>query len=202
MGNNFSYTNLEETPESDDEKKQLEKQIEHEEDKEPVRPNVFSWISMHWIQELIRKGNKRALESNDLFPVDCVLPSEQLIEMLENAWNEEVLKASCVKGKKPKLWRALINMHGVGAYLLALLLNLLTVLMSVAQPIFLSFILSHLMLYGVDESIYMVYIFIFIIFLLVILMAVLETFFIKEACTFAVHFRSSLVGLTLKKVCR
>ena len=207
MGNKASYTRLDESSDSDDYHECYEDIIQSENHaqettkNQPVRPNVFSWIIVYWIGHLIRQGNKRPLENEDLFSADCILPSEQVIELLENAWKDELRNAAAVKGKKPKLWRALIKLHGMGAYVWAALLNLILVLSSVVQPIFLSFILSHLMLYGVDEHIYIVYVFIVMIFLLIIFMAITETFFIKNACVFAVHFRSSLVGLALKKVC-
>lgn len=199
MGNKVSYVSLKGSSESDYEEKPKE-DVEETKIKEPVRPNIFSWISMNWIGDLIRQGNKHPLENEDLFPVDCLLPSEEIIEMLENAWNNEVRRASSEKDGQPKMWRALLNMHSFGTYLWVLMLNLFIVLLSVIQPIFLSFILSHLMLYGVDENIYMVYIFILIIFLLIIFMAIAETFFTKNTARLAVHFKTSLVGLALKKV--
>ena len=202
MGNRNSYTSLKETSEGEDEKLQSKKYAEDTKEKEPIRPSIFSWITMSWIGGIIHLGNKRPLENNDLSPIDGVFSSEETIKMLEKAWNEEIRSSVSENNREPKLWRALLNMHSPFTYIWVVLLNLCTVLMSVVQPIFLSFILSHLMIYGVDERIYMVYIYILLIFLLVIFMAITETFYIKNACSLSVHFRSSLVGLTLKKVSR
>ena len=202
MGNQNSYTSLKDTSEGEDKKIQPGNFVEDTtEEKEPIRPSIFSWITMNWIGGIIRVGNKRPLENKDLSHIDCVFSSEETINMLEKAWNEEV-KSSVSADRAPKLWRALLKMHSPCTYIWVVFLNFCKIFFPVVQPIFLSFILSHLTIYGVDERIYMVYIYILLIFLLVIFMAITETFYIKNTCRLSVHFRSSLVGLTIKKVGR
>ena len=81
----------------------------HHEKRHPKdRANIISRILLCWIVELLRRGNKKPLNQEDLDPVreeDC---AARQTKRLEEIWNHEKTSAK-QRNKKPKLWKAMVK---------------------------------------------------------------------------------------------
>ena len=77
-------------------KNDYEKVNSDEEGKNNVNPvlnaNIFSRITIWWMNKIFVTGNKRPLEEDDLFPLLEEDKSEVLTENLQQEWNKELKK--------------------------------------------------------------------------------------------------------------
>jgi len=108
--------------------------------------SIFSILSFWWLGELLAIGNKRPLDTDDLFPLldeDKTRPSA---ENLQQRWNEvAATRASGKGGNGQRLFGALVAMFSWGDYMFLLSITLLDSVGNILQIVFLSLLLPELM---------------------------------------------------------
>ena len=105
--------------------------------------NWLSIIFFWWMNGVLKQGNNRPLIEEDLFhlPEDC--KAEILVEEAERYWLEE-LKRSQSRGKKPRLWKAMVRLIPWKSGLILIILKTLESLSVVFLPLYLWLVLKTL----------------------------------------------------------
>ena len=65
------------------------------------------------MNDVMKTGNKRALEEGDFVPLSKENTSQSATELLNKKWKEELTK-SIGKKKRPKLWKSIVKMISPG----------------------------------------------------------------------------------------
>lgn len=100
---------------------------------------VFFW----WVGQILRKGNKRSLNDDDLFSLLDEDKSKGLVEKLEYEWKQE--QARCqTNGTRPRLWRSVLRMIPMKDYIFVAVLKLIQSSTTVMLPVMLWFFLGSL----------------------------------------------------------
>ncbi|XP_060517933.1 ATP-binding cassette subfamily C member 4-like [Cylas formicarius] len=103
-----------------------------------LKANILSKICFTWIVPLFRKGFKRDLEEDDLYPALSAHDSTYLGDKLEREWEKEV------KNKKdPSLWKALMRVFGKQVAVLGVAYLIIEVVIRLSQPLALSKLLDY-----------------------------------------------------------
>jgi len=104
------------------------------------RANWLSLMFFWWMNDVLKLGNTRPLTLFNL-PEDC--KAEVLVERAETYWFEE-LKRSELVGRKPRLWKAMVNLIPWKSRLVMIMLKTLESLSFVFQPLCLWLVLKTL----------------------------------------------------------
>ena len=108
--------------------------------------NIFSILSFWWVGELLAIGNKRPLETDDLFPLLDEEKTRTSTEKLQRTWSEETARRVPGKsGNGHRLFRALIAMFPWTDYMFFFTTALLDSIANILQLVFLSLLLPELM---------------------------------------------------------
>jgi len=107
------------------------------------RANWLSLIFFWWMNDVLKLGSTRPLTENDLFnlPEDC--KAEVLVERAETYWFQELKRSESV-GRKPRLWKAMVNLIPWKSRLVMMMLKTLESLSFVFQPLCLWLVLKTL----------------------------------------------------------
>lgn len=118
-----------------------------DDDKENVNPvlnaNVFSRLTIWWMNKIFITGNKRPLEEDDLFPLLEEDKSEVLTQKLQREWEKELDKRH--RGKRPRFWKALMRVCPWYEYFTIIALVLTDMANRMTLPVLLGFLISYLM---------------------------------------------------------
>ncbi|KAL9954310.1 hypothetical protein ACROYT_G041831 [Oculina patagonica] len=106
--------------------------------------NIFSILSFSWVGELLSIGNKRPLETDDLFPLPDEDKTAPSTEKVQCTWSEE-RRVPGKRGNGHRLFRALIAMFPWTDYMFVLSTTLLDGIGNFLQLVFLSLLLPELM---------------------------------------------------------
>ena len=117
------------------------KKIAAEDSQENV--SIISLLLFRWMNELVKTGSERALEQSDFVPLSKENSTCSVTEKLQTKWNEETEKCK-QSGKKPKLWKSVINTVSVKEALTIALTGILESSARIIQPLFLGFLVSAL----------------------------------------------------------
>lgn len=129
--------------------KKAYQKLRNEEEKEgkPVNPkrhaNIFSKITISWMNKIFVVGSKRPLEEDDLFPLLEEDKSDILTDKLEEEWEKELKKKE--KGKRPRFWKALMRVSPWSEYFCIIMLVLTDMANRMTLPVLLGFLISYLM---------------------------------------------------------
>ena len=160
--------------------------------------NFLSKITLWWIFPLLWKGYRKPLNHEDLYPIRDVDKSEQRTKLLEEKWKEEILHAE-VKGRKPKLWRALLRYYSWQEYRYFLPLSLLF------------FVGDNLQIYGIitllhklttfnNETLGQYFIYVFAIALGSLMKHIGQSIVCLYGVVLGVRARAAILGFLHKKV--
>ena len=105
--------------------------------------NWLSIIFFWWMNDVLKLGNKRPLTEKDLFHLPEDHKAEVLVEEAERNWLEE-LKRTQSKGKKPRLWKAMVRLIPWKSGLVMIILKTLESLSFVFLPLCLWLVLKTL----------------------------------------------------------
>ena len=105
--------------------------------------NWLSYLTLHWMNTVLRQGSQRPLEKEDIFTVRKQDSMEHLVNKLEKLWQQEITR-SRLAGCQPRLWRAFSRMFSWKQYAGMLILKTLHALSVVLLPLLLWFLLSDL----------------------------------------------------------
>ena len=95
------------------------------------------------MNDVLNLGSKRPLTEEDLFnlPEDC--KTEFLVERAEKSWFQELKRSESAK-RKPRLWRAMVNLIPWKSGLVMIMLKTLESISFVFQPLCLWLVLKTL----------------------------------------------------------
>lgn len=121
--------------------------LNSEEDAKNVNPvinaNIFSRLTIWWMNKIFVTGNKRPLEEEDLFPLLEEDKSEVLTEKLQTEWEKELNKRH--HGKRPRFWKALMRVCPWYEYFSIIGLVMTDMANRMTLPVLLGFLISYLM---------------------------------------------------------
>lgn len=121
--------------------------LHSEEDARNVNPvinaNIFSRLTIWWMNKIFVTGNKRPLEEEDLFPLLEEDKSEVLTEKLQAEWEKELNKRH--HGKRPRFWKALMRVCPWYEYFSIIGLVMTDMANRMTLPVLLGFLISYLM---------------------------------------------------------
>ena len=117
------------------------KKISNDADKEKL--SCLSLLFFHWMNDVFKMGNERALEENDFLPLAKENTSCSVIQQLQARWNDEQRKCKG-NGKKPKLWKSVVKMLSVKDVVILISTNAVYSLCRILEPLFLGYLLVSL----------------------------------------------------------
>lgn len=165
----------------------------------------FSLLTFAWLNDLLKQGNKRPLENDDLPPLLKEDQNEALVEHLQKEWILicDESKPGESKGwmKTAKLWGAFLRIVPVSEILVVVSLAALHVTLRIMQPLFLIGLLSELM----EESRVLkrwIYFHAAGVCLCAWLIAIFKCHCDYRSSMIAMRIRSAVLGLVYKKVAR
>ena len=160
--------------------------------------NLFSRVTVGWLDQTIERAKDGTLNEQNLGEVLDMKSTEETTDRLEDEWKREVEIAS-EAGKKPKLWKAVLRSIDPGVIIRTCVYGILDSTGRILQAVSLSLILSELAL-GSHTSL-----------VSLCLYASSMTFFflVEHMCRneqyhhgvlTAIHIRAALTGLIQRKV--
>ena len=90
------------------------------------KASYISRVTLWWIAALLRRGYKRPLEHNDLYPVRDREHTKQLTRRLNEKWEDEKKRAKLVN-RRPLLWKSLLRFLSWKEYALVFLTGILRI---------------------------------------------------------------------------
>ena len=162
--------------------------------------NIFSLLSLSWVEHILAIGNKRPLENDDLFPLLDEDKTQTSTETLQLTWKEETAKR--VPGKRGngyRLLRALLRMFPWTDYMLLLFAVLIDVAATSFQPVFLSLMLMELINTSAEES-WWAYFYAAGIWMSALVRVTSEYFFVYNSEVLALRWKSATIGIVYQKV--
>ena len=147
---------------------------------------------------MLKQGNNRPLIEEDLFhlPEDC--KAEILVEEAERYWLEE-LKRSQSRGKKPRLWKAMVRLIPWKSGLVMIILKTLESLSFVFLPLCLWLVLKTLN-DGPDVDMKFVSKYVALMVLTSLIKALTTQHYDYLTELWALKLKVALIGLVYKKV--
>ena len=109
--------------------------------------SLLSLLTFSWLNDLLKRGNQRALENDDLPPLLEEDKNQALTKNLENDWSRNCKPELTTKTwiRSAKLWRALWNLVPTSEKALVLTLAFTHIVLRLLQPLFLIGLLAELM---------------------------------------------------------
>ena len=161
--------------------------------------NWLSCLTLHWMNTILKRGNQKPLEKDDIFPVRTQDSMEHLVNKLEQLWEQEV-NESRLAGSKPRLWKAFCRMFSWKAYTGMLILKLLRSLSTVSLPLLLWFFLLELE--KESQQAYSAFSFVLVagMILLAVMKGMTKNHFTGLAEIWGVQLKVASIGLIYKKV--
>ena len=160
--------------------------------------NMFSRVTVGWLDKTIERAKDGTLHEQNMGEVVDMKSTEETTDRLEDEWKKEVERASAA-GNRPKLWKAVLRSVDPSVIIRTCVFGVLDSTGRILQAVFLSLILSELAL-GSHASM-----------VRLCLYAASMTFFflVEHMCRneqyhhgvlTAVHVRAALTGLIQRKV--
>ena len=160
--------------------------------------NLFSRVTVGWLDETIKRAIDGTLNEQNLGEVLDMKSTEETTDRLEDEWKREVQIASKA-GKRPKLWKAVLRSVDPSVIFRTCLYGILDSTGRILQAVSLSLILSELAL-GSRAS---------MVSLCLYASSITFFFLVEHMCRneqyhhgvlTAVHIRAALTGLIQRKV--
>ena len=160
--------------------------------------NWLSIIFFWWMNGVLKQGNKRPLIEEDLFHLPEDYKAEILVEEAERYWLEE-LKRSQSRGKKPRLWKAMVRLIPWKSGLIMIILKTLESLSFVFLPLCLWLVLKTLN-DGPDLDMKLVSIYVALLGLTSLIKALTTHHYDFLTELWGLKLKVALIGLVYKKV--
>ena len=107
--------------------------------------SFFSLLSFSWLNDLLKRGNQRPLENDDLPTLLEEDQSKKLTKNLEKEWSWICNHAGNTWRKTANLWRALLSIVPDSEKAIVLILASTHIVLRLMQPLFLIGLLAELM---------------------------------------------------------
>lgn len=110
--------------------------------------SMFSILTYSWMNDLLRRGSKKSLDFDDIYPLPRIYQSQNVYERISIAWKEEIVSATS-KNRIPKLSNALFSAfsHTIVFSVAAMIPYIVS---SVLQPLF----VQHFIEYATTQQTY------------------------------------------------
>ena len=105
--------------------------------------SFVSLLFFQWMNSVFKTGSQRPLEEDDLLPLSEENFTSSLTERLQKKWRKENTKCKG-NGKRPKLWKSVIQMLSVKDYMIILFTGASFTICGLLQPLFLGYLISAL----------------------------------------------------------
>ena len=156
----------------------------------------FSYLSFYWLNDLLKLGNARPLEADDLYPLLPEHESEKLTDTLERAWK---LECKVRKHTSPSLLKALLNLTTLKELCFVMTLAISRTISNLLIPFLLSLLLASLE-ENTPKDKYHLY-----VYGLAIILCAFSTSFLLQLIEYrtsmiGVRIRAALTGLLYQKV--
>ena len=165
----------------------------------------FSLLTFTWLNYLLRQGNKRPLENDDLPPLLKEDKSEPLTQHLEKEWSLGCDESQPGKShrwiKTARLWYALLRLVPTSERVLVMSLASLHAIVRISQPLFLIGMLAELMEKSSASQMW-IYLYAAGVCLCTWLIAISQCHFDYRSSMVGMRMRSAILGLVYKKVSR
>ncbi|XP_032235247.2 ATP-binding cassette sub-family C member 4 isoform X2 [Nematostella vectensis] len=167
------------------------------------RAGVLSRLTFCWINSILQIGNKRVLDTSDLYPLLDEDKSRDLTDKLEQSWADEI-RGSRLKGRTPHLTRALMSILSWSEYALILFSLFIGVACNILEPLLLGLLLTALLnttrAGPIEDP--MVYVYSGGLCASSLLRVLVLNQFNSKAQLMGMRWRSAVTGLVYKKVLR
>ena len=160
--------------------------------------NWLSIIFFWWMNDVLKLGNKRPLTEEDLFHLPEDYKADILVEEAERCWLEE-LKRHQSRGKKPRLWKAIVKLIPRKSGLVMIILKTLESLSFVSLPLCLWLVLKTLN-DGPDLNMKFVSLYVVLLGLTSLLKALTTHHYDYLTELWGLKLKVALIGLVYKKV--
>ena len=164
----------------------------------------FSLVTFAWLNELLKQGNERPLENDDLPPLLKEDQSEELTQNLESLWflscNETRGQAKSKRLiKTARLWNALLRLVPASERVFVMMLASTITVVRVIQPLFLIGLLVEL---RKESPIYQKWIYLYAagVCLCAWVIAIFKCHCHYRSVMIEMRMSSALLGLMYKKV--
>lgn len=105
--------------------------------------SFFSTLFFQWMSIILKTGNERAIDKDDLLPLKEENTTSFLSEKLQSNWNQET-DSSKRHGRGPKLWKSVLKMISVKEAIIITLTGSLRTFSNILQPLLLGYLLESL----------------------------------------------------------
>jgi len=164
-----------------------------------INANIFSRLTIWWMNKIFVTGNKRPLEEDDLFPLLEEDKSEVLTEKLQTEWEKELNKRH--EGKRPRFWKALMRVCPWYEYFSIIGLVMTDMANRMTLPVLLGFLISYLM--GIRQlDVSFKYILPTLICMTSLGRNIAQHHYQNRSALLGMRFRAAATGLLYKKVLR
>ena len=167
-------------------------------DSKRAKAGFFSRLIFGWLTDTVDLGNRQTLEQENLGPMLDLDSTEVLVSKLECGWLAEVQRC-WHSTNKPRLWRVVSQVLETSDYLYIFFLGLLSSCSRIFQPVFLSLLLSEMLLGSLSSQ---VWLFLFAAGLCAcsFVLAVSKTQYFYYTFLATAHVKAAITGLVYKKV--
>ena len=163
----------------------------------------LSLLTFTWLNDLLKQGNERPLENDDLPPLLNEDQSQELTQHLEKEWSRSCEKTGSVKYerwiKTSRLWLALLRMVPTSEKILVMMLASSYMVLHVMQPLFLIGLIAELMKESLVSQTWM-YLYAAGVCLCTWLIAISKCHCDYRSSMIGMRIRSAVLGLLYKKV--
>lgn len=161
----------------------------------------FSLLTFSWLNDLLRKGNQRPLENDDLPPLLEEDQCRRLTENLEKEWSQNCKETANATPwiKTARLWCALLRLIPTSEKVLVMAFAFTHIVLRLIQPLFLIGLLAELSKqYLIDRT--WIYLYTTGICLSTWLIAISKCHCDYRSSMLGMRMRSALLGIIYKKV--
>lgn len=164
--------------------------------------SFFSLLTFSWLNDLLKRGNQRSLENDDLPALLKEDQSQALTKDLEKEWSRNCKLANttstCVK--TANLWRSLLNLVPASEKAFVLILASTHIVLRLIQPLFLIGLLAEMMKESLVDHTW-IYLYATGVCLSTWVIAISKCHCDYRSTMIGMRMRSALLGIIYKKVC-
>ena len=106
--------------------------------------SFFSSLFFQWMNILMKTGSERAVDENDLLPLNEEMTSSFLTKKLQAKWTEDTANSK-IYDVKPKLWKSILKMLTAKETIIIVSAGSVETLCHILQPLLLGYLVKSLM---------------------------------------------------------
>ena len=107
--------------------------------------SFFNTFLFRWMNDVLKSGNKRAIDENDLLSLNEECTACFLTEQLQSKWTDETANSKR-HAKQPKLWKSVLKMLTTREAMILFVTVTVPLFCRVLQPLLLGYLVKSLMM--------------------------------------------------------